>query len=565
MKNTAPSLGENLVSEGLLTSTQLKQVESEMRRTREPFQKVLRKLSFVDERRFLSFLSKKLGIPEIEISHQIVKKEVITILPQDIVRRFLVFPVLKIGKRLTVATSDPFNLNLIDQLRIRTGYEIEQALATETEIRSAIEQYYGIKSDVSDMVQSMQDELTISAQKDAAQPKEIKAEEAPIIKLVNTMISQAQRDGASDVHISPEKDKVVVRYRIDGILREVDEYPKELHSGVVSRVKVISNLDIAESRVPQDGRVRLDLENRPIDLRVSIMPTIHGENLVVRLLNLQSAVLPLEKLGMGKESLSVFNDLIKKPYGILLITGPTGSGKTTTLYGALNQINSAEKNIITIEDPVEYQLPLIRQIQVNQKVNLTFASGLRSILRQDPDVIMVGEIRDRDTANIAIQAALTGHFVFSTLHTNDAASAFTRLLDMGIEPFLVASTITGVVAQRLVRTICSECKTAVSVTDAELNSLKLMEIDPGKMPKQLYRGKGCLQCKKSGYKGRSGLFELLVPDPAIQKMVLQKSSSDDIKARAIQNGMKTLREDGLQKIISGVTTIEEVLRVTQEG
>ncbi len=565
MKNTAPSLGENLVAEGLLTTSQLKQVESEMRRTHEPFQKALRKLGFVDERKFVSFLSQKLSIPEIEISHQIVKKEVLAILPQDIVRRFRVFPVLKIGKRLTVATSDPFNLNLIDQLRIRTGYEIEQALATEAEIRGAIEQYYGVKSDVSDMVQSMQDELTITAQKEAIVSQEIKPEEAPIIKLVNTMISQAQRDGASDVHISPEKDKVVVRFRIDGILREVDQYPTELHSGVVSRVKVISNLDIAESRVPQDGRVRMDLDSRPLDLRISVMPTIHGENIVVRLLNLQSAILPLEKLGMGKESLTVFNELIKKPYGILLITGPTGSGKTTTLYGALNQINNAEKNIVTIEDPVEYQLPLIRQIQVNTKVNLTFASGLRSILRQDPDVIMVGEIRDKDTANIAIQAALTGHFVFSTLHTNDAASAFTRLIDMGVEPFLVASTITGVVAQRLIRTICQDCKTAYSPVDAEIASLKLMTADMSKLPKQLYRGKGCLQCKKSGYKGRSGLFEILVPDNAIQKMVLQKSSGDDIKLKAIQAGMKTLREDGFLKIVSGVTTIEEIMRVTQEG
>lgn len=564
MKNTVPSLGENLVVEGLLTSAQLKQIESEMHRTQESFQKVLRKLSFIDEKKFLSFLSQKLGIPEIEISHQIVKKEVLAILPQDIVRRFRVLPILRIGKRLTVATSDPFNLNLIDQLRIRTGYEIEQALATESEIRSAIEQYYGVKSDMSDMVQSMQDELTITAQKEIMVPKEIKAEEAPIIKLVNTIVSQAQRDGASDVHVSPEKDKVIVRYRVDGILREVDHYPKELHSGVVSRIKVISNLDIAESRMPQDGRVRMEFENQPLDLRVSIMPTVHGENLVIRLLNLQGAVLPLEKLGMNKENLTVFRETITKPYGILLITGPTGSGKTTTLYAALNQVNNAEKNIVTIEDPVEYQLPLVRQIQVNAKVNLTFANGLRSILRQDPDIIMVGEIRDKETADISIQAALTGHFVFSTLHTNDAASAFTRLLDMGVEPFLVASTVTCVIAQRLVRTICSECKGAYPMTEGELNSLKSMS-GTGKMPAKIYRGKGCLNCKQTGYRGRSGIFEVITPNADIRRMALAKSSNEEIKRKAVELGMRTLREDGFEKIVAGVTTIEEVIRATHEG
>ncbi len=565
MKQTTMPLGESLIAEGLLKPEQLKQIETEVKRTQEPFQKVLRRFRFVDEKRLVSFLSAKFNIPEVEITHQVIRADILKLIPQNMVRKFSVVPLRKIGKQLTVAMSDPFNLNLLDQLRLKTGFEIQPALATESEIRSAIEQYYGVKSDISDMVQSLKDESETRTLQDLPPEQEVRVEEAPIIKLVNMMIAQAVRDGASDVHVAPEKDKVIVRYRIDGLLHEVDQYPKDLHAGVVSRVKVIANLDIAETRVPQDGRVRMELEGQTVDTRISVMPTVHGENLVIRLLNLQSALRSLEQLGMPKEPLAAFRELIKKPYGILLITGPTGSGKTTTLYAALNQINTPEKHIITIEDPVEYQLPLIRQIQVNPGVHLTFATGLRSILRQDPDVIMVGEIRDKETAEIAIQAALTGHLVFSTLHTNNASSAVTRLLEMDIQPFLIASTVVGVIAQRLVRNICKECRAPYAASETDLQNLNIVASQAEKKAAlELYRGKGCLTCKKTGYRGRSGIFEMLVPDAEIRKLILAKASSDDIELRAIQKGMKTLRQDGLEKIKTGVTTIEEVLRATQE-
>ncbi len=563
----ALTLGENLVHEGLLKLDQLRQIESEVKRTHEPFHKILRRFRFIEDKRLNSFLSSKFNIPEVEVTHQVIKQDVLKLVPESIVRKFSVLPLRKVGKRLTVVMSDPFNLNLIDQLRLKTGLEIEPALAVESEIRSAIEQYYGIKSDISGVLEGFEKSVPKNEIGEKTKVEDrIIAQDTPVIKLVNMMMSEAVREGASDIHIAPEKDEVTVRYRIDGLLHEVDHYPKELHSGVVSRIKVIADLDIAETRIPQDGRIRVELQNQVIDTRISIMPTIHGENVVIRLLNLQNALMSLEKIGMPEKGLLQFKELIKKPYGIILITGPTGSGKTTTLYAALNQINSPEKNIVTIEDPVEYQLPMIRQIQVNPGVHLTFATGLRSILRQDPDIIMVGEIRDKETAEIAIQAALTGHLVLSTLHTNNAASAVTRLIEMDIQPFLISSTILAVVAQRLVRMICADCRAPYTASDQDLQNLHVVSADSSTVdPKvTLYRGKGCLNCKKTGYRGRSGIFEMLIPDRDTRKLILAKGSSDQIENEAKKKGMMNLREDGLLKIKAGVTTLDEVLRATQE-
>ncbi len=559
----AITLGEHLVQEGLLKSDQLKQIESEVKRTHEPFHKVLRRFRFVEDKRLNSFLSSKFNIPEVEITHQVIKPEVLKLIPESMIRKFSVFPLRKIGKRLTVVMSDPFNLNQIDQIRLKTGFEIEPAIAIDSEIRSAIEQYYGVKSEISGMLEGLEKPQDKT---DRAKGEErATAQDTPVIKLVNMMIAEAVREGVSDIHIAPEKDDVIVRYRIDGLLHEADRYPKDLHSGVVSRIKVIANLDIAETRVPQDGRIRMEVENQIVDTRISIMPTVHGENVVIRLLNLQNAFMSLEKLGLPEAGFVQFKKSIQKPYGIILITGPTGSGKTTTLYAALNQINTSEKHIITIEDPVEYQLPLIRQIQVNPPVNLTFANGLRSILRQDPDIIMVGEIRDKETAEIAIQAALTGHLVLSTLHTNNAASAVTRLLEMGIQPFLISSTVICVIAQRLVRTICKDCSTSYSPTESDIQNLSSMVLDAEKVvPTQLYRGKGCLNCKRTGFRRRSGIFEMLIPDLQIRQLIMSKASSEEIELLAIKKGMRTLRQDGLEKIKKGVTTIDEVLRATQE-
>ncbi len=567
MKKSNTSLGESLVFEGLLTPEQYRQIQIEIEKTQESFVKVLRRLRLIDEKRLLAFLSAKFQIPQVELTHQIIKPEVLKVIPEMLVRRLSVMPIRKIGKRCTVAVSDPMNLSVTDRLRIETGLDIDPVLATESEIKNAIDQYYGARSEMNDVVESLiQPEETTPDANTLAQGAGI--EEAPIMKLVNTMFSEAIRQGASDVHIAPDKKEVVVRNRVDGMLREVHRYPKSSHTAVVSRLKVMANLDISESRVPQDGRVQLESQGEQVDLRVSIVPTIHGENLVIRLLNLSTAVRSLEDLGMLEADSESFRHLILKPYGMLLITGPTGSGKTTTLYAALHQINTPDKNIVTIEDPVEYQLPMVRQIHVNPKVDLTFANGLRSILRQDPDIIMVGEIRDKETAEIAIQAALTGHLVLSTLHTNDATSAVARLIDMGIEPFLISSTVIGILAQRLVRNICPDCKREFPVEDQMLRKFEFARNGLPKSAayefKSFFKGTGCLSCRQSGYRGRSGIFELFIPDDEIRELILHKASSTSIRERAVAKGMNVLRQDGLEKIKRGMTTIDEVFRATQD-
>jgi len=424
-------------------------------------------------------------------------------------------------------------------------------------IQKVIDQYYGAIGSAEELVRGLTKEKMEERLKGTKGLAEI-AEDAPIVKLVSLIIMQAVKDKASDVHIEPAEDKVLVRYRIDGILHEVQQIPKHLQSALASRVKVMARMDIAETRNPQDGRIQLKMENKDLDLRVSSFPTINGENLVLRILDKSSVLMGLAELGFAGKDLKNFDKLIRRPNGIILVTGPTGSGKTTTLYAALSTINSIEKNIITIEDPVEYEIPLIRQTQVNPKAGLTFANGLRSILRQDPDIIMVGEIRDKETAEIAIQASLTGHLVFSTLHTNDAPGALTRLIDMGIEPFLIASSITGILAQRLVRVICPKCKEKYTPSDEVIHDLGLKE------KVELYRGKGCMHCKETGFSGRVGIFELLLMNETIKNMVTAKASSGDIKKNALASGMTTLYEDGIEKIKNGVTTAEEMLRVTEE-
>jgi type IV pilus assembly protein PilB len=566
MKKSNTSLGESLVFEGLLTQEQFNQVQAEVKQTHESFSRVLKRFQLIDEKRLMKFMSAKFRIPQVELTHQIIKPQILKLIPELLVRKLGVMPIRKVGRRLTVALTDPLNLNVMDRLRLESGFDIDPALATDSEIKSAIDQYYGARSEMSDVVQTLTapDEMPTE---NFEVGEGMKAEEAPVMKLVNTMIAEAVKQGASDIHIAPDKHEVLVRYRVDGVLREADRYPKASHNSVVSRMKVMTSLDISENRIPQDGRVQINRNGAQVDLRVSIVPTIQGENIVIRLLNLGTAVRTLEGLGMSHVDLEVFQNLIEKPHGILLITGPTGSGKTTTLYAALHQINTPDKNIVTIEDPVEYQLPMVRQIHVNPKVDLTFARGLRSILRQDPDVIMVGEIRDKETAEIAIQAALTGHFVFSTLHTNDSTSAVTRLVDMGIEPFLISSTVIGVVAQRLVRTICLECRSEFPADERSLTKLNL--VDAGAPTKgnyqlsKLFRGAGCLSCKKTGFKGRSGIFEIFTIEDESRELILNKASNLTVRDRAILKGMRTLRRDGLEKIKNGTTTVEEVLKATQ--
>jgi general secretion pathway protein E len=464
---------------------------------------------------------------------------------------------------LKIAMSDPLNEYVLDALQNFTDKSLEIYLSSEKDIMEAIEQYFGSNVQMTSIMEGMREEETdsesVDLQEDVHHLRDM-AFEAPIVKLVNMLITRAVESRTSDIHIEPFEKNVKVRYRIDGALIDVESLPKRIQPAVISRIKIMSRLNIAERRLPQDGRIKLRVSGRDIDLRVSTIPTIYGESIVMRILDRGSALIVLDHLGFPEETLEKYKKLINTPYGMLLVTGPTGSGKTTTLYASLNNINSPDKKIITIEDPIEYQIEGINQIQVKPQIGLTFANGLRHIVRQDPDIIMVGEIRDIETAEIAIHSALTGHLVFSTLHTNDAPGALTRLLDMGIEGFLVSSSLIGVLAQRLVRVICPKCKEPFKPQQQMIDKL---ELDDGNIT--TYRGAGCEECRNTGYRGRTGIFELMVIDGDIRRLVLEKASSDVIRQVAVSKGMQVLRECGLEKVKQGITTIEEVLRVSQEG
>ena len=561
-KGEKKSLGEALVERGLVTPEKLKKAKDEADRTKEPLRRVLIRLGMVEEDAIISFFEQQLGIPRIDFSNYILDPKVVDILPENFCRKNMIVPVFKIGGTLTIAMVDPLDIFVLDEVRLKTGCEVESVVVPEKDLIRTFDQYYGARGTMDDIVKSIdKDKLQ---EKEGGEP-DLEAlqglvEEAPIVKLVNLLITEAVKAGASDIHIEPDELLLGTRYRVDGVLYEVTSPPKDLQSAIISRIKILSGMNIAERRIPQDGRFQLKIENRQIDCRVSTIPTVYGENVVIRLLDLNSILLGLSDLGFSRDMLNVYEKLIRKPYGIILVTGPTGSGKTTTLYSSLSTINSPEKNIVTIEDPIEYRLKLVRQMQINTKAGLTFANGLRSILRQDPDIIMVGEIRDLDTAEIAIQAALTGHLVLSTLHTNDAPGAIARLVDMGVEPFLVSSSVSAVIAQRLVRVICKYCR------EDYAPSAKLSEEMGLSSSKQVkfYRGKGCDKCLHTGYKGRVGIFELMLPNDEIRALTVAKSSSTDIRKAAIRNKMKTMQEDGIDKVKAGITTLEEVLRVTQQ-
>jgi type IV pilus assembly protein PilB len=507
-------------------------------------------------------MSEATDIPYVNLANYIIDAEVVKLVPEAVAQKYKAMPIFKIGDSLTVAMVDPKDIVAIDELSRRARCNIEAVLALESHILNAIDQYYKSESSFDNLIKDIDKEKRLQegvAEFDSKKLAEI-AEEAPVIKLVNMIIMQAVKDRASDIHIEPEEDKLKIRFRIDGILHEMFSPPKHLEPALLSRIKVLSRMDIAEKRKPQDGRFNMKALDRDIDMRVSTFPTIYGENIVIRILDRGSILLGLDKIGFSGEAQKEFEKLIKYPHGIILVTGPTGSGKTTTLYSALSTIDSEEKNAITIEDPVEYHLGRIRQSQVNPKAGLTFATGLRSILRQDPDVIMVGEIRDKETAEISVHAALTGHLVFSTLHTNDAAGALSRLMDMGIEPFLISSSMIGILAQRLVRIICEKCKEDYKPSEAILKGIGAL----GDKDKKFFKGKGCSACKDTGYKGRIGIFELLVINEQIRKLIVDKASSDIIKRAAVETGMKSLRDDGLDKVLKGITTPEEVIKATQE-
>jgi len=557
------SLGESLVEQKLITDEQLKSAIRESENTNEPLRKVLVKMALVSEEDIVTFFEEQLGIPRIDLRNYLIDAKILSLIPESLAKKYNLIPLFKTGDVLTIATADPLNVVALDDIRIKTKSNIEPAVATESELKNAITQYYGIGGSIEDVIKSIDMKtLAIEEGKEEIEPEKLRnlAEEAPIIKLVNLIILQAIRDKASDIHVEPEEANLKVRFRVDGILHEQATIPKQMQAAVLSRIKIMSDMNIATKRIPQDGRFRLNIEGGQIDMRVSSMPTMFGENIVMRLLDTSSILIGLERLGFDEKNLEHFKSLIVRPYGIILVTGPTGSGKTTTLYSALNTINTPDKNIITIEDPVEYQLKMVRQSQINPKAGLTFATGLRSILRQDPDVIMVGEIRDLETAEISVQAALTGHLVFSTLHTNDAPGSLNRLIDMGVEPFLISSSVIGVVAQRLVRTICSSCKQSYTPSEEVIRDFGAeLPSNP-----KFYKGAGCKVCKNSGYKGRLGLFEMLLITDKIRDLILAKTPSSQIKHVAQEAGMKTLRQDGITKVLAGATTIDEVIRVSQE-
>ena len=543
-----------LLKQNLITQVQVEKAKDEVKRTGMKLEMALEKLGFITEEDIAEARANALGFLYMNLEDYVIDAELTKLIPENVASRYKAVPLFKIMDTLTVAMADPSDIQALDHIRrISKVDNVDPVLVSSRSIEKVLDFYYGQGNSVEEIVKAIESKKLLA---DKGTLSEV-AEEPPIIKLVNILISEAVKDRVSDIHIEPEMDVLRVRYRIDGILHEVHSLPKKLQSAVVSRIKILAEMDIAESRRPQDGKIRVKLENKDLDIRVSTFPTVHGENVVMRLLDRSSILLGLKDLGFTKENLDIFSRLILQPNGIILITGPTGSGKTTTLYSALSTISSMEKNIITIEDPVEYELPLIRQTQVNPKADITFANGLRSILRQDPDVIMVGEIRDKETAEVAIQASLTGHLVFSTLHTNDAPSSLTRLIDMGLEPFLISSSLILIVAQRLVRQICPKCKEEYSPTPAALQDLGL------DAKTKFFRGKGCPACKNTGVLGRIGIFEVLVLNETIRKMVEERDSADVIKKKAIELGMKSLREDGLEKARLGLTTIEEILRVTE--
>ena len=555
-------LGEILVEKEAITSAQLTQALAEQKRTGERLGRVLVNLGFITERELIKFLGAQMDIPSVNLDNYLVDPQTIDLVPQSLAKRYILIPVFKSEDTLTVAMADPLNVFAIDDLQTRAKCKIIPAVASEADILKAIDQYYGISESMEEVIKEVSEEKFKLEEVEEVDLDKIEAlaEEMPIIKLVNLIIMQAIKDRASDIHIEPERDKLRTRYRIDGILYEVPSPPKRLQPAIVSRIKIMAGMDIAEKRLPQDGRIRLRMRNKDIDLRVATLPTLFGEKVVLRILERGAMIVALDKLGLLPDTRKRYEEIISRPYGIVLSTGPTGCGKSSTLYASLNKIKSTKTNIITIEDPIEYQISLVNQVQINPKAGLTFASGLRSFLRQDPDIIMVGEIRDLETAEIAVHASLTGHLVLSTLHTNDAPTAFTRLIDMGVEPFLASSSVAAVMAQRLVRTICPKCKEEYQPPKEVLEKLGLSK----EKGLKFYRGKGCRNCKNTGYFGRTGIFELLIPNEKIKDMVVKKTPSTELRKEAMKAGMMSLREDGVFKIKKGITSVEEVLRVTQE-
>ena len=558
-------IGELLLRERLITPDQLKKAIDEQKKSGGRLGFNLTKLGYITEKDLTAFLSRQYGIPTIDLSIQEVDHEIVKLIPEDVAQKYQVIPVSRTGSTLVVAMADPSNIFAIDDIKFLTGYNVEPLVASDSAVKNAIEKFYestdmGLEGVLTEFDEGEMEVIKDEEEVDLSDLKKA-VEDAPVVKLVNLILTDAIKRGASDIHIEPYEKSFRVRYRVDGVLAEVMKPPLKLKNAIVSRIKIMSNLDIAERRLPQDGRIKLKLsKNKEMDYRVSVLPTLFGEKVCCRLLDKSNLQLDMTKLGFEEKALKDFMDAIHRPWGMVLVTGPTGSGKTTTLYSALSELNKISENISTAEDPVEFNLMGINQVQMHEDIGLNFAASLRSFLRQDPDIIMVGEIRDYETAEIAVKAALTGHLVLSTLHTNDAPSTVNRLLNMGIEPFLVSSSCNLILAQRLARKVCKDCRAAVQISEKALLDLGLTREEASKMA--FSKGSGCATCGGTGYKGRIALYEVMPFTDLIKDLVLNGASSSEIKKAAIRDGMKSLRMSGITKASEGVTTIEEVLRVT---
>jgi type IV pilus assembly protein PilB len=558
-------IGELLVKENLLTAEQLRQARDDARSKGSRLGAQITQLGYLDENDLTDFVAKQYGVPSIDLEEFEIDAAVIRLIPEDVASKHTVIPVNRAGSTLILATSDPSNIFALDDIKFLTGYNIQAVVAAEDAIRRAIDKYYDQSTSLEDVMGDFDDsDIDLIQDEDDIDIGELAkaSEDAPVVKLVNLILTDAVKKEASDIHVEPYEKSFRVRYRIDGVLYEVMKPPMKLKNAILSRMKIMSELDIAERRLPQDGRIKLKMgRGKEMDFRVSVLPTLFGEKIVMRLLDKSNLQLDMTKLGFKQAQLDLFQDAIHQPYGMVLVTGPTGSGKTTTLYSALSELNQISENLSTAEDPVEFNLPGINQVQMHDEIGLNFAASLRAFLRQDPDIIMVGEIRDFETAEIAVKAALTGHMVLSTLHTNDAPSTINRLLNMGIEPFLVASSVNCIVAQRLARQICEECKEK----DPEVDTAALIEAGmdeeaaQGAVP---VVGQGCRICSDTGFKGRIAVYEVMPMHEELKEFVLNGASALDLKREAIRLGMKSLRQSALEKLGAGITTLSEVLRVS---
>jgi len=568
----ALKLGELLLKAGIINQAQLDKALEEQRSRGGRLGEILQRMGYVSEEDIIECLSHQYGVPSINLRQFPVDPQVAKVVTEELARKHNVLPILKTGQTLTVAMADPTNIFAIDEITFSTGFKVDPVVASEEAISEAIDKIFGtireveLKELMDNLAQVQEEALEVLEEEEELDIAELAKEstEAPVVRLVNIILTDAIKRGASDIHIEPYEKTFRVRYRIDGVLQEVMTPPLKLKDAITSRIKILAKLDIAEKRLPQDGRIKLKAKvegrTRELDYRVSTVPTLFGEKVVLRLLDKENLRLDMTKLGFEKSSLKKFEDAILKPYGMVLVTGPTGSGKTNTLYSAISRINTPEVNIMTAEDPVEFQLPGVNQVQMKESIGLNFAAALRAFLRQDPNIILVGEIRDFETAEIAIKAALTGHLVLSTLHTNDAPSTISRLMNMGIEPFLVATSVNVIAAQRLVRRICANCKEEVEVPIQALLSVGFSEAEAHSL--KIYRGKGCDKCGGTGYKGRVGLFEVMEISEDIRELILSGATVVELRRKAIEEGMITLRQSGLHKIREGITTIDEVVRET---